>query len=175
MPAHTSDGMDQESEMVSMKRAEQIASQMASDLQLDKNAQDNVQQIMLEREQKIARLKDDVNYSETARMGGQANNDTHNDMSDNNNTNMNVQRENNANNAYSESGESGYAATDSNNAQTEMDAARDQIKADTERALAGVLSAEQLQKYKQNHEKYGKMDAGSAAGTSSNNSSSAKK
>lgn len=175
MPAHSADGMDQETEMVWMQRAEQTASQMATDLQLDRDAQDNVQQIMYEREKKMAQLGNDYNYSETARMGGQANNDTRNDMNDNNNTNMNVERENNANNAYSESGISGDAATNSNMAETEMNTAHSQIKAETERELEGVLSAEQLQKYKQNHEKYGKTHSGSAAGMSSKDGNSAKK
>lgn len=160
-------GADESPEMMWMNRAEDIAAQMGTELQLDRDKQDEVQQIIYERERKLGELENDLNYNETARMGGETNNDTQNDMNTNNNTNMDASRSNNAGNVYNnEDGMNDAAATGSSTAETDMNTAKKQIKSETDRELQGVLSAEQFRMYKQNKDKYGGADKGSASGKS---------
>ncbi|QCR23567.1 hypothetical protein [Pontibacter sp. SGAir0037] len=167
-PAHSSATEDQGPEMVWMDRAENIAGQMARDLQLDRDKQDEVQQIIYERERKLGEAEDELNYSETARMGGESDNDTRNDMSNNNNTNMNADRSNNAGNAYTgNSAVNDEAGNNLDMRESEMNEQRKQIKDETDTQLQEVLSADQFKMYKQNHDKYSTMSSDASSGQSS--------
>jgi hypothetical protein len=163
-PAHSSAGMEGTGDMVYMERASQISGQMTTDLQLDEQTQQQVQQVILERERRLGDLDNTYNYSETARMGGQTDNDTYSsrelnqerDM--NPNTNMDPIRENNEGNVYREgSALTEEEATSMDRRASDMKSERMQIKQETEQELQAILTAEQYQAYKQNSERYGGM------------------
>ena len=155
--------------MQAQENSERFARQMGTDLQLDPETQTRVQQVLLDREQRIAELEDRYSYTETNRMGGQANNDTRNDSSSNPSTNMDAQRKNNAGNVYT--GESNVAEPGYNNKQeSNMTADRKRIISETDKELQAILTPEQFKEYQQNSKKY--MEPTGSTGNSMNSSGS---
>ncbi|MFD2248347.1 hypothetical protein [Pontibacter ruber] len=178
--SHNTAGMSGDADLGYRQEAEQVASRMASDLKLDQPTQTKVQQVYYDRAKRMGELEDRYNYSETNRMGGQANNDTENDMSDNPNTNMDATRPNNANNAYTGNNNEGEglnanaannknqnaAGTSGNNmsndmsttgapmTQSQMESEQKKIMQDTDRQMKEVLTPEQYKQWQQNKSKY---------------------
>lgn len=160
---------DMDTEADWRQNAEQIAGQMATDMKLDPATQKRVQQVLFERERRMGELEDRYNYTETNRMGGQANNDTRNDTSKNPSTDLDAKRPNNRGNAYE--GNSNVNDGTNNNLQmreTEMNSERERIHAATERELKAILSPEQFKKFEQNRAAYTGMNPGSGGNPMSN-------
>ncbi|MHC2990985.1 hypothetical protein OB13_05070 [Pontibacter sp. HJ8] len=160
---------DMDTEAAWRQNSEQLAGQMATDLKLDTTARKRVQQVLFERERRMGELEDRYNYTETNRMGGQANNDTRNDTSKNPSTNLDAKRPNNQGNAYR--GNSNMNDGNNNNLQmreTEMNSERERIQANTEKELKAILSPEQFKKFEQNRASYTGMNPGSGVNPVSN-------
>jgi hypothetical protein len=151
------------------ENSERFASQMGTDLQLDTETQTRVQQVLLDREQRLGELEDRYSYTETNRMGGQANNDTRNDTSNNPSNNMDSERKNNAGNVYT--GESNVAGDGYNTKQeSDMTAERKRIISETDKELQAILTPEQFKEYQKNSKKY--MGSTGDTGTNMNSSGS---
>lgn len=155
------------------QRADQVTSQMATDLQLDEQTQQRVMQVNAKHERRMGELETRYNYSETARMGGEANNDTENDMNNNTNTIMDANRQNNAGNDYAGNEEMDrVGAENMRPSEANMNTERSQIMQETEKELQQVLSPEQFNKYKQNRDSYYSHSATSGASGSQMNAGS---
>lgn len=128
--------------------SERIASQMATDLQLDNATQTKVQQVLLERERRLGELQGNYNYSETNRMGGQVAEDVDNTATSN----------------RDKMDTDGGTMTDIQANTTDLNAERELILADTDRELRAVLTPEQFTQYEQNRVNYSGM------GSDNNNS-----
>lgn len=122
--------------------SEQVANQMATDLQLDAETQNKVQRVLLERERRIGELQGSYNYNETNRMGGQVAEDV----------------DNTATTDRDRIDTEGGTMTDIRANSTDMNAERELIMADTDRELRAVLSPEQYTKYEQNRVNYSGMN-----------------
>ncbi|WP_299987354.1 hypothetical protein [uncultured Pontibacter sp.] len=130
--------------------SERIAGQMATDMRLDTATQNQVQQVLYERERRLSELE--YNYNETNRMGGQVAEDVDNTATTNKDrydmdggtmtdtrTNMNTNAQNNA------AGTTGA---------TDLDTERERIMQDTDRELQSILTQEQYNQYQEKRANY---------------------
>lgn len=152
--------------------SQQISTRMAADLQLDPETRNKVEQVISNRERRLHDLDQQYNYSATNRMGGQASNDTRNDTSDNPSMQMDANRPNNQGNAYAGNNKMGGNQTSNQQQDTNqqiaganMDSNRQQVMADADRELKGILSADQYKKYEQNRASYTAAAAGDSKKT----------
>lgn len=142
------------------QEAQRTASMMASDMKLDEATQQKVTGILARRNQQMAVLEDRYNYSETAKMGGEARNDSENDTSMNTNTNMNAARPNNEGNTYvGKTGQNERGYNNMNMTESQMDTERSKISQQTDQELKAVLSPEQYSMYTKNRNKYGGQES----------------
>lgn len=127
--------------------SERIAGQMATDMRLDTATQNQVQQVLYERERRLSELE--YNYNETNRMGGQVADEVDNmattekdrydmdggTMTDTR-TNMNTNTQNNTTGT------------------SDLDTQREQIMQETDRELRSILSKEQYSQYREKRANY---------------------
>ncbi|EJF11016.1 hypothetical protein [Pontibacter sp. BAB1700] len=127
--------------------SERIAGQMATDMRLDTATQNQVQQVLYERERRLSELE--YNYNETNRMGGQVADEVDNmattekdrydmdggTMTDTR-TNMNTNTQNNTTGT------------------SDLDTQREQIMQETDRELQSILSKEQYSQYQEKRANY---------------------
>ncbi|SIR33898.1 hypothetical protein [Pontibacter lucknowensis] len=127
--------------------SERIAGQMATDMRLDTATQNQVQQVLYERERRLSELE--YNYNETNRMGGQVADEVDNmattekdrydmdggTMTDTR-TNMNTNTQNNTTGT------------------SDLDTQREQIMQETDRELQSILSKEQYSQYREKRANY---------------------
>lgn len=143
----TAAGLTEGSDATWRQNAEQISSKMASDLKLDPDAQNRVQQVLYERERRLSELQ--YNLNETNRMGGQVAEDVDNiptrdrDRYDRDGGTMTDTRTN----------MSGNMETNTT-AATEMDVQREQIMTETDRELQSILTPQQYRQYQEKRANY---------------------
>jgi hypothetical protein len=133
--------MNQEPDAVWRQNSERVSERMATDMQLDADARNRVQQVLYQHEKRLNELEGQYNYSETNRMGGQVAEDVDNTATRDRNR---IDRD-------------GGTMTDTRTSSVDMNAEREIIIADTERELRSVLTPEQYGMYERNKANYDEM------------------
>ncbi|WP_242916260.1 hypothetical protein [Pontibacter liquoris] len=168
-PSQTATGTEEGAPELYRKRAEIVAGQMASDLNLDQPTQNKVMQVLLTREQQIGQLGNTATANASGNMGGEPRNDTENDTATNKNTTSDPNRPNNkgdvyagnaANKGANEQQGSGNVSNPTGTGSTQQPSAqntenaRKNIIAQTDKELKAILTPEQWTKYEKNRGKY---------------------
>lgn len=120
--------------------SERVSGQMATDMQLDADQRNRVQQVLYEHEKRLNELEGQYNYSETNRMGGVAKEVEH----------MTTPEKDRV-------ATDGGTMTDTRMNITDVNAERELIIADTDRELRAILTPEQYIMYEQNRANYDEM------------------
>ncbi|MBD1396669.1 hypothetical protein H9Q13_05780 [Pontibacter sp. JH31] len=130
---------EQDAEAIWVKNSERVSGRMATDMKLDPDTKNKVQQVLYQHEKRLNELEGNYNYSETNRMGGVA------EDVDNMATVNKDRAENNG------------GTTNMRTNTADINAEREIIIADTDRELKAILTPEQYTMYQQNRANYDEM------------------